>query len=499
MVLRVAFSFVTRSQGKAKLMMFSRYIRACAHLITFVLLVVEMPASICAQDTLASEGIVSRSTTTRSGAATGSDIKAAITAVPFGGSASLYADPVQGVSSNDLVQRALASNAELAAVRLDIERARARLRQAGLRPNPTVDFEQTTGRFTNSPGERETIIGFALPLELGGKRQRRTDLARVELEAAEAEVADRERRLANEVRATYAEALAAIRELQITQELNNLDIQTARIVEVRVTEGEAAPLEQNLLRVEIDRLRARGALVEGRLQAALLTLKSITGTPMGEPLRLREELAAPLFAPPPDSVEAAVDIALRARPDLKLAHLNEEAARAGLRLARAQGTPDLTAFSKYTTNSAIFDDTPIGVLRDKDRLLSFGVAISIPVFNRNQGAKAEAELAISQAQRRREFVEQLVRAQVQSAYKRYEAARSAIATYEQGVLERSNRNITAVRGAYEVGAFRVTELLSEQRRFVDSQREFIEALAEQYRALSDLQAAIGAPVNPAQK
>lgn len=403
-----------------------------------------------------------------------------------------YVDPVQGISSNDLVRRALTSNGELAAVRLDIERGRARLRQAGLRPNPTVDFEQTTGRFTNSLGERETSIGFALPLELGGKRQRRIDLARVELEAAEAEVADRERRLANEVRAAYAESLAALRELQITEELSNVDVQTVRIVEVRVTEGDAAPLEQNLLRVEIDRLRARRALVEGRLQAALLKLKSITGIPASESLRLREELTAPVFAQPPDTIEAAVDIALWSRPDFKLARLTEEAARAGLRLARAQATPDVTAFSKYTTNRSIFDNTPIGVLTDKDRLLSFGVSISIPVFNRNQGAKAEAELAISQAERRREFTEQLVRAEVQSAYQRYEAARSAIATYEQGVIDRSRQNIRTIRGAYEVGAFRVTELLSEQRRFVDFQREFTEALAEYYRALADLQSAIGA-------
>ena len=404
---------------------------------------------------------------------------------------SRYTDPVQGASSSDLVRRALTSNAELAAVRLDIERGQARLRQAGLRPNPTVDFEQTTGRFTNSPGERETSVGFALPIELGGKRQRRIDLARVELKAAEAEIADKERRLANEVRVSYAESLAAIRELQITDELNNVDVQTARIVEARVTEGDAAPLEHNLLRVEIDRIKARRALVEGRLQAALLKLKSITGTPLSEALRLREELTAPALAEPPDSIEASVDIALRTRPDLKLARLSEEAARAGLRLARAQATPDVTAFSKYTTNRSVFDNTPIGILLDQDKLLSFGVSISIPVFNRNQGAKAEAELAISQAQHRREFTEQLVRAEVQSAYRRYEAARSAIATYEQGVLERSRQNITSVRGAYQVGAFRVTELLSEQRRFVDSQREFTETLAEYYRAVADLHAAIG--------
>jgi cobalt-zinc-cadmium efflux system outer membrane protein len=411
----------------------------------------------------------------------------------------LYFDPLQGTSSNDLVRRALASNGEIAAARIEIERARARLRQAGLRPNPTLDFEQTTGRLTGSAGESETSIGMALPLELGGKRRRRIELAQAELEAVEAEVSDRERRLAADVRVLYAEALAALRELEITENLNNLDLQTTRIVQVRVNEGESAPIELNQLRAEVERLRARRMLVEGRLQAALLRLKSLAGIPAGEQLRLREDLATPSLPAPPASLESAVEIALRTRPDLRLARLAEEVAQAGLRLARAQGTPDVTAFTRYTISRGVFDDTPVGVLRDKDRLLTFGVSVGIPVFNRNQGLKAEAAAAISQAQRRREFLEAVVRSEVASAYSRYEAARKALFTFEQGVIERSTDNIRVIRAAYELGEFRLTDLLFEQRRLVDSQREFTEALSEQYRALADLQSAIGTPVSQSEE
>lgn len=422
---------------------------------------------------------------------------AAIVASP-GSVLPAYVDPLQGASSADLVSRALVANTELAAARLEVERARGRLRQVGLRPNPTVDFEQTTGRLTGSAGERETSIGVSLPLEISGQRGARITLAQAELQAAEAEVADRERRLAAEVRGAYAEALAAIRELEITEELTNLDQQTARVVEVRVTEGESAPIELNLLRSEIDRLKSRHALVEGRLQAALLKLKSLVGVSPNEHLRLAENLNAQILPELPSSVEAAVDIGLRTRPDLRLARVVEEVAQAGLRLAQAQGRPDVTAFSRYTKNSAVFDDTPIGVLRDKDRLLTFGVSISIPIFNRNQGAKAEAEASILQARRRREFAETIVRSEVASAYARYEAAKKSLAIFEQGVLDRSAQNIRSVRGAYEIGAFRVTDLLVEQRRFIDLQREFIEALAERYRALADLRAAMGVAVNPTQ-
>lgn len=406
-----------------------------------------------------------------------------------------YFDPLQGASSNDLVRRALASNGELAAARIGIERSRARLRQAGLRPNPTLDFEQTTGRFTGAPGETERSIGVAVPIELGGKRRRRIQLAQAELEASEAEVADRERTLSSEVRANYAEALAALRELEITEGLNNLDLQTTRFVQARVNEGDTAPIELNLLKVEVDRLRSRRALIEGRLKAGIFRLKSLAAIPPEEPLRLREDLATPVLPAPPASIEAAIEIALRTRPDLKLARLNEEVAQAGLKLARSEGVPNVTAFSKYTVGRAVFDDTPVGVLVDRDKLLSFGVSVDIPVFNRNQGAKAEFAAAISQARSRREFLESVVRSEVQSAYARYEAARVAVSTFEQGVIARSNDNIRVIRSAYELGQFSITDLINEQRRLVDSQRDFTEALADQYRALADLQSALGMPIN----
>ncbi len=84
-----------------------------------------------------------------------------------------------------------------------------------------------------------------------------------------------------------------------------------------------------------------------------------------------------------------------------------------------------------------------------------------------------------------------MRAEVASALARYQAAQASLATFEQGVIARSNENIRAIRAAYDVGAFRVTDLIAEQRRLLDSQREYTEALAERYRALADLQSAMG--------
>lgn len=395
------------------------------------------------------------------------------------------------VSSLDLVRRALASNGELSAARLDIDRARARRRQAGLVPNPSFDFEQRTGRFTGAPGEKETTVGIAVPIEIGGQRRSRLDFAEAEIAAVEADIANRERLLVNQVRTGYAQALSAARELAILDNLARIDGETARLVSVRISEGDSAPLDLRLLQTEIGRLQARRSLVEARLEAALVELRALVGVPADEPLPLVEDLTTVTWSAAPASLGEAMAIALQTRPDLQLAMLEKVVAEAGLRLVRAQAAPDVTAFSRYTVESSVFDDTPVGIIRDRDRTLSFGVSIGLPLFNRNQGARAEAETAIVQAERRRAFAENRVRADVSAAYARFRAAEAAVSTFERDVIARSEANVESVRGAYLVGAYRISELLAEQRRLVESQREFTETLAERYRALADLQAAMG--------
>ena len=64
-----------------------------------------------------------------------------------------YYDPQDGVSLNDLIRRALETNQDLAANRIEIEKAKARLDQALLRPNPTLEFEQESGRLVGNGGD----------------------------------------------------------------------------------------------------------------------------------------------------------------------------------------------------------------------------------------------------------------------------------------------------------------------------------------------------------
>ncbi|HQU92123.1 MAG TPA: TolC family protein, partial [Pyrinomonadaceae bacterium] len=247
------------------------------------------------------------------------------------------------------------SNQDLVANRLEIDKARARLNQARLRPNPTLEFEQESGRLVGNGGDGQVTFGFSLPIEIYGRRQSRISLAQIQIEASEAEVRNRERTLVANILTNYAEALGALRELDATEKSLELDLQTTKFVQIRVNEGETAPLELNLLQAEVERLRSRRQLAEGRLQSALTQLKLQTGMSFGDSLRLREQIDFAALPTLPQTQDAAVEIGLRTRPDVRLARIDEEVATAGLRLVRAQSRPDLTAYTRYSQGRSTYD------------------------------------------------------------------------------------------------------------------------------------------------
>jgi cobalt-zinc-cadmium efflux system outer membrane protein len=186
----------------------------------------------------------------------------------------LYFDPAAGVSADEAVGRALAANGELLAMREEVEAARALVRQARFRANPRLDV--SGARAVGMPDNQLMVEGM-LPLELGGRRAARVRVAEREVEVREALLADRERVVAAEVRAKFGEALAEVLKLGVTEDLLGNSQRGYRLVVARVLEGRTAPLEQNQVLVEVNRLRSLREASRGKVEVALLELRNLVG------------------------------------------------------------------------------------------------------------------------------------------------------------------------------------------------------------------------------
>ena len=401
-----------------------------------------------------------------------------------------YSDPQTGVTVDQAVTYALDHNGELLAARKEIDAASALVKQAALRANPKLDASLAK----TITGKDNTItVNGMLPLELGGRRPARIRVDERELEMRRQDVANRERMLAADVRAKFGEALAAILKLGFDEDQIATSQRGYNLVAARVTEGGTAPLEQNMVLVELNRLRSMRETAEGKAQIEMLELRNLIGMTPDEPLRLRGDFNDVIAPLPP--LADATERAITARPDLKLAKAAESFAEARIEQARSEGKLDASLIAGYQRMDFGF---PLNGVNDAGRFrpiqgtfhyFTFGVSLDLPVRNKNHGAM-EAALAESEAaKRRREFLELTVRREVASAYAHYNSTARAAEIFRVGVKDQANANLDVVRQTYELGSKTLIDYLGEQRRFIDLQNEYIDALLDTYKSRVEVERA----------
>ena len=417
-----------------------------------------------------------------------------ITSQPGGTSLPRYFDPANGMTADQAVIYALSHNAELLASRSEVEAARALVKQAGLRPNPSVEFERKEQLGGN---DNTSLVAGNWPLDLGGRKSARVLVAQKELAVREKLLADRERLLAAEVRNKFGAALAEILKFGFTEDLINTTDRGFRLVAAKVKEGRTAPLEENMLLVEVNRIRSVRETNEGKVEVSLLELRSLIGMRPEESLRLKgdfDHLISPL---PP--VATATDDALRTRPDIQAARAIEELTSARIDQARAEGRLDASLTGKYERMDSSFSQQGVNMagqlvpIQGVFHSVSAGIRLDIPVRNKNQGAIAAAFAENDAAKRRREFAELTVRNEVATAFARYQRAARAAEIYRVGVREQASSNLDVIRQTYELGSKTLLDYIGEQRRFIELENGYIDALLETYLAGVEIQRAAAEP------
>ena len=408
---------------------------------------------------------------------------------------SQYVDPARGLSVKQLVRFALTRNADLLATRQRTIEAQGLLRQAGFRPNPVVETEFSSGSPTGSSGEDEWSVGYSHIFELGGKRARRVDVGRTGIELARFEISDRERTVRAELQERYITAMAAIRNLEAIAQQLDLTRQSFVVTERRVSAGESPRVEQMVLQAELGRLEAERVVPTSEVQQEMLALRVVAGMDLQEPLVLQPDGDRP---PAALTMEEAVERGFASRPDLAAARQEEARSAAEVRLARADRVPDVAALVRYSDSRTRFDQfglTQAGVpspLRDRDRVLTGGLSITLPLLARNQGVIAAARARETAASFRREFVAKSVEAEIRGAYGRYAATRQAVDVFNKSVIQPSQQSVTVLRASYAAGEVRLFDVLTEQRRLIDTQKAYTEAIRQEALARVALERAIGA-------
>src|SRR5204863_6863779 len=162
---------------------------------------------------------------------------------------------------NEAIGRAVEANRAVLAARSARAIDLAARQAAGQRPNPEVSVE----------AERETphwAFGSTIPLDISGKRQRRIDVATATLAVTEAEAARVTADVRSDVRRAYYQAVAAVRRVDVAQELETIATRARDAARERFQTGAAPRLEALQAQLALSEAQNESARARGEISAA---------------------------------------------------------------------------------------------------------------------------------------------------------------------------------------------------------------------------------------
>ena len=358
---------------------------------------------------------------------------------------------------------------------------------AGLNANPVFELEGATGALTGSPEESSISIGVSQEFLTGGKKGKRLAVADCELAKFAEQVKDLERLSLLEVKLAFHDLRLAQGRVELAAESSRLSDQLLLLTRERLAAGDVAELEVNLAKVEAARGIGRRTEAERDLVSARLRLLSLMGVASGEDLSAGS-------APEPGKISLSLPelkaLALKHRPDLKVAQWDKAKGEAELQLAQAERLPNVTAGIGISREASL---TSLGGVeeRETDYLIGLKLTVPIPVFDSNQAGTRVARTRVDNALSRQNVLRQGVELEVAAAHARFNACQKALQGYASEIMPQLSENLQLLEEAYRLGEAGIAALIEEQKNFHEVSESHLVALHQSDSALARLEAALG--------
>ncbi|HXD75029.1 MAG TPA: TolC family protein [Vicinamibacterales bacterium] len=380
------------------------------------------------------------------------------------------------------VSEAIDHNLSLIAERYNVTVAQAAVVTAGLRPNPvvTVNAMLPDGDLVESGiATREGVLRTDYVLERGGKRERRVEQATLAKSVAELQLLDTTRRLVLDVETAFADVQLAKLNLALARENLATFNNVVSINVERVRTGDLAQVE--LARSRLAALQFQNDVEQQtvKLEIARNRLAVLLGRKSGEAIDVAGELRRDAAAVDHDAVKAR---ALEQRPDLRAARSDQARSTADLRLQLANAKIDYTISGEYhREHGGGLDGNAYGVF----------FSAPLPIFNRNQGEVARADVQRTQLEAKTRALESDVVADLDAAFAEYTSARQIVERIERDMLAQARDVRSTMEYSYRRGEASLVEFLDAVRAFNDTTRSYNEARADYARSLYTLDALSG--------
>ncbi len=400
-----------------------------------------------------------------------------------------------GLTLDDAIERMMAANLDIRAIRHELPQADADILTAGLRTNPLVYVDSQFipyGTFNDRRpgGPTQYDLNITLPLDVSQKRKARVVVARMARSAVESQFQDLVRRQIDAVSRAFVNLQAA--RLEVLAAGDALARCERLVAETRAAQVPPAGEERverlslTLERIRLAAIDATEAFEDAQESIAVLLNEPADRVAGIQPRGTLKDTAAP---PPP--ADELVRLALECRPDLVAIRRGVGRAQAEVDLQKANAYDDVYLFYDPIT---VQDFGPYN--RSDASSWAVGLTVSVPLFNRNQGNVARARTNVCQTRNELSAAERRVESEVRLAEREYRTSLRGLERIENGLLPLAAASLRRNVEAFARGAIDAESLENASEEAATVAQSHREAVVRHRRSMLELNTAVGVRLLP---
>lgn len=390
-----------------------------------------------------------------------------------------FAEPTGEITLLDAFSAALLNNPKLAQYSWSVRMSEADALQAGFLPNPELEFEieefAGSGPTSGFDGAESSILISQL-IELGQKRQNRTQVAQSQKEAAQYEYEAIRVSILAEVSKAFVSVLATQQHVEMMQMNMELANQAFSAAEKRVQAGAASPLEEAKAAAIVSSGKIDLERAQRNLESVRIELAAMWGSKSPAFEQVKGEFLIHEGLP---NIQYLYD-ELNKHPEILrwAKEVTEHKERITLEQSKATSDIKLGAGLKHLNESDNFS-----------AVVQF--SIPLPLFNRNQGNVLKARHSLERARAGQRIVEVDIYTALTKSYQQLLMIHQELKTIEEELLVTSQRVYDDTRTAYEEGKASYLEVIDAQRMLFDARLRQNQTQASYHLIAIDVEALIG--------
>jgi cobalt-zinc-cadmium efflux system outer membrane protein len=395
------------------------------------------------------------------------------------------------LSWQQIVQKFESTNPTMKANQLNIDESRAAEITAYLRPNPDLSISTDGFQVASNSGTFRPLSGVVVTPgisylhEREHKRELRRDQAKEATAIAESSYQDAARGLLFNLHTAFVNVLQAKAflenaKLNLTYWDHELEVDRKRLQAGDLAPVDVARLELQRVQFESDFETATVSLRTAKIQILML-LNDRT------PIEKFDVTGQYDFSEELRPLEEYRNVALAARPDLKVAMQNVELAKVTYKLTVANGSTDPTFSVWYSWNPSF--SNPYA-----DQTVGGSINIPLRIFDRNQGEKARTQVDIARNERLRDAAEAQVFNDVDSAYYTLIQNVNLLKPYKAKYLKMAADVRDKVEFSYHNGGNSLLDYLDAEKSYRDVRLAYLNLIGSYLTAAAQMNMAAGRDV-----